>query len=91
MNHKTLTEIEKEFTSLQRKYNFSIKNKIQNIDKNGTLLSLECVLILSNSEVNFKYSNNGEETIEERFDKQIKRGIGLNLNYFLENVDFNNI
>ncbi len=91
MKPKTTMEIEKELALLQRKYNFSIKNKIQNIDKDGTLLPLECVLILSNSEVNFKYLNNGEETIKERFDKQIKRGIGLNLNYFLENIDFNDI
>ena len=91
MNHKTLTEIEKEFTLLQRKYNFSIKNKIQNINKDGILISLEYVLILFNGEVNFKYFNNGEETIEERFDNHIKKGIGLNLNYFLENIDFNDI
>lgn len=91
MKHKTTMEIEKELALLQRKYNFSIKNKIQNINKDGILISIECVLILSNTEVNFKYINNGKETIEERFDNHIKKGIGLNLNYFLENIDFNNI
>lgn len=91
MKHKTKMEIEKELALLQRKYNFSIKNKIQNIDKDGIFISLECVLIISNTEVNFKYLNNNEETIEEKFDNYIRKGIGLNLNYFLENIDFNNI